>query len=108
MILTRHIIVFVSIRARDFLRRDFNGNGHKKLSVFCERQNGGNFPCSIFLWPTEMTSTTKCSKFYFHWSFEHSGVLSVVGYKSTDQQTMGNSCRHVNHENTFSNYHSLK
>ena len=49
----------------------------------------------------------KMFKTLFHWSFEHSCVFSVVGYKSTDQQTMGNSCRHVNHENTFSNYHSL-
>lgn len=51
---------------------------------------------------------SKSSKLYFLWSFEHSGVLSVVGYRSTDLQTMGNSCRYVNHENTFSNYHSLK
>lgn len=80
----------------------------KNYQCFCQKRNGSSFPCSLFLWPIEMTSTTKCTKLYFHWSFEHSGVLSVVGYKSTDLQTMGNSCRYVNHENTFSNYHSLK
>ena len=46
MILTRHVIVFVSIRARDFLRRDFNGNGHKKLSVFFSKTKRRQF--SIF------------------------------------------------------------
>ena len=80
----------------------------QNYQCFCQKRNGSNFPCSLFLWPIEMTSTTKCAKRYFHWSFEHSGVLSVVGYRSTDLQTMGNSCRYVNHENTFSNYHSLK
>lgn len=80
----------------------------QNYQCFRQKRYGNNFPCSLFLWPIEMTSTTKCAKRYFHWSFEHSCVLSVVGYKSKDLQTMGNSCRYVNHENTFPNYDSLK
>ena len=69
----------------------------KNYQCFRQKQIGSNFPCSISLWPIKMMSTTKCSKLNFHWSFEHSSILSVVGYKSTDLQTMGNSCRYVNH-----------
>ena len=44
----------------------------KNYQCFCQRQNGSNFPCSIFLWPIEMTPTTKCSKLYFI------GVLNIL------------------------------
>ena len=46
MVLTRHIIVFVSIRALDFPRRDFNRNGHTKLSVFLSKTKRQQF--SVF------------------------------------------------------------
>ena len=46
MVLTKDIVVFVSIRALDFPRRDFSGNGHTELSVFLSKTKRQQF--SVF------------------------------------------------------------
>ena len=40
---------------------------------FCQKQIGSNFPCSIFLWSIEMTSTTQKVQ-----NFISFGVLNIL------------------------------